>query len=121
MPRRAGREHTSTEDAGGSREGGGMRLTQGEVAAIKAAAAAIFKPGTVVRLFGSRVNDFLRGGDVDLHLEVDDGEQRVDKAAAFRWRLPPRLSERKLDLVFRVRGQALRPIDEAAYNEGIVL
>lgn len=109
------------EGEGGEREGGGVRLTADEVAAIKAAACATFKPGTVVRLFGSRLDDSIRGGDIDLHLEVDDGEQQVEKAAAFRWRLPPRLSERKLDLVFRVRGRALRPIDEAAYEEGVVL
>lgn len=98
-----------------------MRLTPFEVAAIRSAATATFNPGTVVRLFGSRVDDSLRGGDIDLHLEVDDGEQRIEKAADFRWRLYERIEEQKVDLVFRVRGRPLRAIDEIAYEEGIVL
>lgn len=98
-----------------------MRLTPGEVAAIKAAAAEAFGGTAVVRLFGSRVDDSLRGGDIDLHFEVDDGQQDYRHAGDFKWKLFERIEERKVDLVFHVRGRPLRPIDRVALAEGIPL
>ena len=47
-----------------------MRLTSAEVSAIKAAARSAFGDTAVVRLFGSRVDDGARGGDIDLHKGV---------------------------------------------------
>lgn len=98
-----------------------MRLTSDEVLAIKSAALATFGQGAVVRLFGSRLRDDIGGGDIDLHLEVDDGQQDVAHAASFRWDVYRRLDERPMDLVFRVRGRPLRSIDHVAYADGIVL
>lgn len=98
-----------------------MRLTDHEVAAIKAAAREAFGEGAVVRLFGSRVDDSLRGGDIDLHFEVDDGQQDYRHAGDFKWKLFKRIDERKVDLVFHVRGRALRPIDHVAIEHGIRL
>lgn len=48
-----------------------MRLTAKEVAAIKRAVGDVLGDGTEVRLFGSRVDDSARGGDVDLMVTVD--------------------------------------------------
>ena len=98
-----------------------MRLKQRDIDAIKAAAVEVFGPGAVLRLFGSRLRDDVRGGDIDLHLEVDDGQQDVPHAASFRWRVFERIDEQKMDLVFHVRGRPMRPIDEVAFAEGIVL
>jgi predicted nucleotidyltransferase len=109
------------EGEGEEPAGGGVRLAPDEVAAIKATVREIFAANTVVRLFGSRVDDDLRGGDIDLHFEVDEGEQRLTKAADFRSRLFERLDEQKVDLVFHVRGRPLRPIDQAAFDEGVIL
>ena len=98
-----------------------MRLKQRDIDAIKTAAGEVFGSAVVIRLFGSRVDDDARGGDIDLHIEVDDGEQDVEHAAHFRWRLFDLIDPQKIDLVFRVREQPLRPIDRVAYEEGIVL
>ena len=98
-----------------------MRLTTVEVAAIKDAAVRTFGAGAVVRLFGSRLRDDARGGDIDLHLEVDQGQEDVAHAARFRWDVYRRLGERAMDLVFRVRGRPLRSIDRAAYVDGAIL
>ncbi len=98
-----------------------MRLTEHEVAAIKAAAREAFGETAVVRLFGSRVDDSLRGGDIDLHFEVDDGQQDYRHAGTFKWNLFGRIDEQKVDLIFHVRGRELRPIDEIAFAEGIRL
>jgi hypothetical protein len=98
-----------------------MRLTPHEVAAIKAAARETFGETAVVRLFGSRVDDSLRGGDIDLHFEVDDGQQDYRHAADFKWKLFHQIEERKVDLVFHVRGRPMRSIDTAAFQQGIPL
>jgi predicted nucleotidyltransferase len=109
------------EDQGSQREGRGMRLNAEEVAAIKEAAAETFGETAVVRLFGSRLRDSVRGGDIDLHLEVNDGQQDVSHAARFRWRVYEAIDEQKMDLVFHVRGRPARSIDNVAYREGIIL
>ncbi len=98
-----------------------MRLTANEVDAIKASAREAFGPDAVVRLFGSRVHDHLKGGDIDLHFEVEEGQQHVKHAADFRWRLYDRIEERKVDLVFAIRGRAERAIDQVAREEGVIL
>jgi uncharacterized protein len=98
-----------------------MRLTPDEVEAIKAAARETFGDDVVVRLFGSRVHDHLKGGDIDLHFEIHEGLHDVGHAADFRWRLFKRIPERKVDLVFGVRGREARPIDRIALAEGEVL
>jgi len=46
-----------------------VRLTPEERDAIAAAARQTLLPGTRVSLFGSRVDDSARGGDIDLLLE----------------------------------------------------
>ena len=98
-----------------------MRLTPEEVAAIKAAAAEVFGPHAVVRLFGSRVHDHLRGGDTDLHFEVRDGQHDYRHEGDFKWELFRRLAPRQVDCVFHVEGRPFRVIDRIAHAEGIVL
>lgn len=98
-----------------------MRLTPEEIAAIKAAAVEAFGTGAVVRLFGSRVRDDVRGGDIDLHFEIDEGQQDVSHVAAFRWALFDRIEEEQVDVVTRVRGTPLRSIDRVAIAQGVVL
>ena len=98
-----------------------MRLTPDQVDAIKAAAHEAFGPSAVVRLFGSRVHDHLRGGDIDLHIEVDpshgtDRELDVFEALLFR-----RIEPQRVDKVFTVRGDPLSPFEQIAYRDGIVL
>jgi predicted nucleotidyltransferase len=98
-----------------------MRLTADEAKAIRTAANEVFGPDVIVRLFGSRLHDNIRGGDIDLHLEVDDGFQDYRHAGEFRWKLMNSIGERAIDLVYHVRGREPRPIDRVAMGEGIVL
>jgi predicted nucleotidyltransferase len=46
-----------------------MRLSTEDIAAIRGLVQARFSPGTGIWLFGSRLNDSARGGDVDLYVE----------------------------------------------------
>lgn len=45
-----------------------MRITEYEITAIKKLAQKIFGKGTIVYLFGSRVDDNKKGGDIDLFI-----------------------------------------------------
>lgn len=98
-----------------------MRLKQRDIDAIKSAALEVFGPDAVLRLFGSRLRDAVRGGDIDLHLDVENGQQDVSHAARFRWRVYEAIDEQKIDLVFHVRGRPTRSIDMVAYAEGVIL
>lgn len=98
-----------------------MRLKPDEIIAIKAAAREAFGPDAVVRLFGSRVRDDLRGGDIDLHLEVDESIADIDHEILFRRLLWKRLDEPQVDVVIAGRNKPARWIDRAALREGIIL
>jgi hypothetical protein len=48
-----------------------MRLTQEQQSAIRTAASEAFGAGATVWLFGSRVDDHKKGGDIDLVIEAE--------------------------------------------------
>lgn len=98
-----------------------MRLTPQEVSAIKAAAADTFGATAIVRLFGSRVDDSLRGGDTDLHIEVDHIDDEWAERADFETALFRRIDPRKVDLILSERGKTPRGFERIAYRDGIIL
>ena len=98
-----------------------MRLPPDYVAAIKEAAREAFGEGAVVRLFGSRVRDDLRGGDIDLHVETDRATADLAHAARFRSLLWQALDEEQVDVVVRAHGAAPSWLDRAAQREGVIL
>lgn len=83
-----------------------MRLTADEVDAIKAAAAETFGANVVVRLFGSRIDDSKRGGDIDLLIEVEEGQQDIRHESRFLSRLFTRIDEQRVDITYIVRGHS---------------
>ncbi len=98
-----------------------MRLNEREVRTITYTAAAVFGPHASVRLFGSRVDDRRRGGDIDLHVEVKPGRRSLATEARFRVALGDRLGDEKIDVVVHERGEPLRPIDRLAATTGVSL
>lgn len=98
-----------------------MRLTEHEIAAIKAAAAEAFGAGTVVRLFGSRVDDARRGGDIDLHFEVDPGRATDAATDRFETILFQSIDPQRIDKIFTVRGDPTTAFEQIAYRDGVPL
>ena len=98
-----------------------MRLKPHEIAAIKAAAAQAFGPDAVVRLFGSRVDDTRRGGDIDLHVETIPTTDLGRREILFRRELWKQLDEMPIDVVVAPIGEPVRWIDTAARRDGIIL
>lgn len=80
-----------------------MRLKQRDIDAIKRATVAAFGENAVARLFGSRTNDTLRGGDIDLVIEVDVGQDTLSSEFAFKRELFEHIDEQKVDVVFYPR------------------
>ena len=99
-----------------------MRLSDHERTTIRAVAEAHFGDGCIVRLFGSRVDDARRGGDIDLHLEPLLPEfASFRQEIAFQRAIHDALGDQKIDVVVRKPGSPLRPLDRIAIATGIRL
>ena len=97
-----------------------MRLSARSAAIITELARKHFGPDASVYLFGSRTDDALRGGDIDLYIEVPQelGEKfRMEKA--FSAELQRALGEQKIDVIVRDGKSALLPIHMEARNNGM--
>lgn len=79
-----------------------MRLTEEERHDIAQAALAVLPGGARVSLFGSRVDDAKRGGDIDLLVEIP-GAASADEVVRLRTLLAAqlyrRMGERRIDIV----------------------
>ncbi len=98
-----------------------MRLTDQQVDAIKRAAAEIYGEAAQVWLFGSRVDDRKRGGDIDLLIRPPECARHalIDKIRLLG-RLEQALGERKIDVVIETAHDR-RPIVEIAHTQGVRL
>lgn len=102
-----------------------MRLHPNEIQAIQQAAKEVFPPGTGVYLFGSRLDDRARGGDIDLLVEPQTPwppRQVVDRRTRFVARLYRLLGEQRIDvLIAPVAVPDPRPIVEHARKHRLPL
>lgn len=102
-----------------------MRLSPPERDAIRAAARDAFPPGTRLVLFGSRVDDARRGGDIDLLVEPAcefEPDELVARRTRFVAGLYRRLDEQRIDVVVaRAGSDDDRPVVRAARRDGLEL
>ncbi len=96
-----------------------MRLTKNEITMIKKAFYETFEEGKI-SLFGSRVDDSLRGGDIDLYLvpkvKFDDERERKIK---FLIKLDEYIGEQKIDVI--IEKDKNRLIEQEALKYGVEL
>jgi predicted nucleotidyltransferase len=101
-----------------------VRVSSREIAAIKELATECFGAGAVVYLFGSRVDDGKRGGDIDLYVETDecDAVRVLEAKYDFLAKLKRRIGDQRIDVVvgFPSRQQP-PPIIEVARRTGVRL
>lgn len=99
-----------------------MRLTQKEIEAIKACARKHFGQGAIVRLFGSRTDDRLRGGDIDLHIEAETAEQAtLAHELEFREELQAAIGEQRIDVIVREPHYEARAIDRVVNQTAVLI
>lgn len=99
-----------------------MRLSPDQISAIRTSAAQLAGTGARVWLFGSRLHEDARGGDVDLLLEIDTP---VAEPALLAARLAAQVSAamhgRKVDVLIKAPNLMHLPIHAIALQEGIRL
>ena len=77
-----------------------MRITENEVSAIKSLAQIIFGKGTLVFLFGSRIDDEKKGGDIDLFItNKEKSKLTISSKIEFLTELKLLIGEQKIDVV----------------------
>lgn len=99
-----------------------MRLTENQIAAIREATAEVFGPKAQVWLFGSRVDDRKRGGDIDLLIRSDPmaTDDRLHRKIRFLGILERRLGERRIDVIIE-HSVDPHPIEQIARETGVKL
>jgi predicted nucleotidyltransferase len=99
-----------------------MRLTPAQINTIQNTVHAVLGEGAQVTLFGSRVDDSLKGGDVDLMVEVAQG---IEDPAVVSARIASRISRvmhgRKVDVLLKAPNLLEQPIHRIASQEGVRL
>lgn len=99
-----------------------MRLPPKAIAIIREAAKHHFGAQAKVWLFGSRVDDSKRGGDIDLYVEVDTPiKDRVFKVCRMNAEIQMALGEQKIDILVSSPERTPLRIHEIAKQTGILL
>ncbi len=87
-----------------------MRLSEYEAGVLVSCGQALFEGPWILELFGSRIDDQLRGGDIDLLFTfVNEGvfQAALQGKAAYLARVKGLIGEQKLDVVMTTRERAM--------------
>ena len=101
-----------------------MRLTQHQIEILKSTANEIFGSESRLLLFGSRIDDSLNGGDIDLYVDGFNCsvEQRLAAKLRFLVQVKRQIGEQRIDLVFSpLPKEPVLPIHQIAEKTGIPL
>lgn len=99
-----------------------MRLSTRHRQLLKDDIASVLGPGCEVLLFGSRLDDAARGGDIDLLVRTPGSvDRKAWLAASLAARAERLLDGRKVDIVLLEPDTPLEPIHESALAQGVAL
>ncbi len=99
-----------------------MRLNQEQIQSIKQTAQTVLGEDARVILFGSRVDDAKKGGDIDLLFETDQlVSNRATILGAIYVALIRQLGDRKIDVLLKDRASPPAPVFELARRTGVQL
>jgi len=97
-----------------------MRLTKDIQNKLIEYSQQYFGENTHLYLFGSRVDDEKKGGDIDLFLETPK-DIELNIQLAFLRDIYTHVTQRKVDLIIKSPAKKDRPIYHTAKSEGILL
>jgi len=99
-----------------------MRLTESQVQMIKQVVAMLAGESAQVILFGSRVDDDKKGGDVDLLVTLwDEVDHPAELSAKISARLMRFFQGRKVDVLLSAPNLKTLPIHSVAKHKGVIL
>lgn len=99
-----------------------MRLTDHQAKAIMQLAHEVAGERAQVRVFGSRLDDDARGGDLDLMLELfEPAANPALLAARFSAGVTRLIRGRKVDVLIAAPNLKRLPIHDMAFKEGKIL
>jgi len=99
-----------------------MRLSTEQIQAIKQTAHAVLGRDARVTLFGSRVDDSKKGGDIDLLFETDQLlDNRASAIGAIYVALIRQLGDRKIDVIVKDVATPPASVIDIAQKTGIQL
>lgn len=100
-----------------------MRLSEKQITIIKNAVTKQFDSDCYLYLFGSRVDNNKKGGDIDLLVELKYNLPNIiDKKIKILADIKLKIGEQKIDLIITEKGKDdTRLVVKEAYNTGILL
>jgi predicted nucleotidyltransferase len=99
-----------------------MRLTPAQIDTIKSTAQAVLGEGAQVTLFGSRVHDSLKGGDIDLLVELSAPVANKTQAMGQLYaKLVRQLGDQKIDILLQDSNSPTAKVIDIAKQTGVRL
>jgi hypothetical protein len=99
-----------------------MRLTERQHQAIVTSVKSILGDTAQVRLFGSRLYDDKKGGDIDLYISVvDTVSEPAWLIARIQSSIVLKIGDQKIDVLLSAPNLIRQPIHDIAEQQGIVL
>lgn len=98
-----------------------MRLTPHQISTILECTREHINADITVWLFGSRVDDSAKGGDIDLMIETPELPNPVERKIKLKLALAERLGDEKIDILLHDRNLPLAAIHRIAKEEGVEL
>ena len=96
-----------------------MRLTNEQRAIVKEVGHEVFGERVQLALFGSRLDDTLKGGDIDILVKSDDPlPDKVRKMLTMSARLQLRLGDQPIDILVYDPKTTLTPVYKQALANG---
>ena len=95
-----------------------MRLNKNYIKVIKQSFLEVFNQGEIY-LFGSRVDNSKKGGDIDLYLVIESKVNIFKNKIKFLAKIKRELGEQKIDVIFNIDKNRL--IEQEAREWGIKL
>ena len=99
-----------------------MRLTPSQIESIRRAAQSVLGLQVSIKLFGSRVRNDLKGGDIDLLFETEHMvANRAQAICSIQGALMRTMGDRKIDILLKDPRTPDAPIFEIVRRTGVTL